>query len=81
MSANSSPKGGEEIQVKSSFDFGSNNNIYNNNFDKPYPIILSKKIICILLTVISLNHAFIYISPGILSSCITQIKFEMKLSD
>ena len=79
MSENSSPKAdGDEVQVKSSLDYSSN--IYNNNFDK-YPMVLSKKIICILLSLISLNHAFLYISPGILSSCITQIKFEMKLSD
>ena len=79
MSEISSPKtDGDEVHVKSSLDYSPN--IYNNNFDK-YPIVLSKTIICILLSLISLNHAFLYISPGILSSCITRIKFEMKLSD
>ena len=67
----------EEVQVKSSFDFNQN---VDNNIDR-LPILLSKKIIWILLVLISLNHAFLYISPGILSSGITQIKYEMKLSD
>lgn len=76
MSENTSPKR-EEVPVKSSLDYSQN--IDNN--EKLFPIILSKKLIWVLLTLISLNHAFLYISPGILSSCITQIKFEMKLSD
>lgn len=68
----------EEVQVKSSLDF---NQTIDNNNDKSLQIVLSKKIIWILLILISLNHAFLYISPGMLSSCITQIKFELKLSD
>ena len=67
-------KGEKEVQIQSTFDFN------QQNFKKN-SIILSKKIIWILLVLISLNHAFLYISPGILSSCITQIKFELKLSD
>ena len=77
MSENESSKSDkEEVQVKSSLDF-------NQNFDSMhrFPIILSKKIIWTLLILISLNHAFLYISPGILSSYITRIKFELKLSD
>ena len=69
----------DEVQVKSSFDFNQN---LDNNIDRlRLPILLSKKIIWLLLALISLNHAFLYISPGILSRCITQIKYEMKLSD
>ena len=67
----------EEVQVKSSFDFNQN---LDNNIDRLL-ILLSKKIIWLLLALIFLNHAFLYISPGILSRCITQIKYEMKLSD
>ena len=75
MSETASPK--KEVSVKSSFDFSQN--IDAN--EKAFPFVLSKKIIWVLLALISLNHSFLYISPGILSSCITQIKFEMKLSD
>ena len=63
-----------DIQIKSSFDFNQNSYFRNSNN-------LSKKIIWILLILMSFNHAFLYISPGILSSCITRIKFELKLSD
>ena len=66
----------EDVPIKSSEEFNKINDI-----NKPPKIILSKKKIWILMILISLNHAFLYISPGILSSCITQIKFEMKLSD
>ena len=76
MSENSIPQ--REVQVKSSIDYNQNS---DNNNDKSFIIILSKKIIWLLLVLISLNHAFLYISPGILSSCITQIKFELKLTD
>ena len=75
MSETASPK--KEVSVKSSFDFSQN--IDAN--EKAFPFVLSKKIIWVLLALISLNHSFLYISPGILSSCITQIKFEKKLSD
>ena len=68
--------GREKVQIKSSFDH--NQNKYNTN---SYSNTLSKKLIVLLLILISLNHAFLYITPGILSSCITQIKFELKLSD
>ena len=67
-------KGEKEVQIQSIFDFNLKN--YKKN-----SILLTKKLIWILLVLISLNHAFLYISPGILSSCITQIKFELKLSD
>jgi MFS family permease len=68
----------EVVEVKSSLDF---NNSSDNNSDKSLPPLLSKTIIWLLLILISLNHAFLYISPGMLSSCITRIKFELKLSD
>ena len=68
----------EVVEVKSSLDFNSSTDI---NSDKSIPIRLSKKIIWFLLILISLNHAFLYISPGMLSSCISRIKFELKLSD
>jgi predicted MFS family arabinose efflux permease len=66
----------EDIPVVLSEDFNKINDI-----NKPPKILLSKRKIWILMILISLNHAFLYISPGILSSCITQIKFELKLSD
>ena len=66
----------EDVPVVSSEDFSKINDV-----NKPPKVILSKKKIWILMILISLNHAFLYISPGILSSCITQIKFELKLSD
>ena len=65
----------EVVSVKSSLEFS------QNNTDKSSYTLLSKKIIWFLMVLISLNHAFLYISPGMLSSCITQIKFELKLSD
>ena len=66
----------EDVPVVSSEDFSKINDV-----NKPPKVILSKRKIWILMILISLNHAFLYISPGILSSCITQIKFELKLSD
>jgi len=66
----------EDVPIKSSEEFNKINDI-----NKPPKILLSKKKIWILMILISLNHAFLYISPGILSSCITQIKFELNLSD
>ena len=66
----------EDIPVVLSEDFNKINDI-----NKPPKILLSKRKIWVLMILISLNHAFLYISPGILSSCITQIKFELKLSD
>ena len=68
--------GKEDVPVVSSEDFSKINDV-----NKPPKVILSKRKIWILMILISLNHAFLYISPGILSSCITQIKFELKLSD
>ena len=66
----------EDVPVVSSEDFSKINDV-----NKPPKVLLSKRKIWILMILISLNHAFLYISPGILSSCITQIKFELKLSD
>ena len=66
----------EDVPVVSSEDFSK-----INDANKPPKVLLSKRKIWILMILISLNHAFLYISPGILSSCITQIKFELKLSD
>ena len=66
----------EDVPVVSSEDFNKINDV-----NKPPRVLLSKRKIWILMILISLNHAFLYISPGILSSCITQIKFELKLSD
>ena len=78
MSENSSPKTMKEevqdIPVKSSLDLKQKK--YKSS-DK----ILSERILWILLILICLNHAFLYISPGILSSCITQIKYEINLTD
>lgn len=79
MSETSSPKN-EEVPVKSSIDL-EEKGIDNYNYDKSFQKLLSKKIIWILMILISLTHALIYISPGILSSCITQIKIELDLSD
>ena len=42
---------------------------------------LSENIIWLLMFIISIIHGIICISPGILSSCITEIKKEFKLSD
>ena len=78
MSETSSPKS-EEVPVKSSIDL--DKDIENYNYDKSFQKILSKKIIWTLMILISLSHALIYISPGILSSCITHIKIELDLSD
>lgn len=66
----------EHIPIVSSEDFSK-----INDGNKPPKVLLSKRKIWILMILVSLNHAFLYISPGILSSCITQIKFELKLSD
>jgi predicted MFS family arabinose efflux permease len=79
MSETSSPKN-EEVPVKSSIDI-EEKGVVHYNFDKSFQQLLSKKIIWILMILISLSHALIYISPGILSSCITQIKIELGLSD
>ena len=79
MSETSSPKN-EEVPVKSSIDI-EEKGVVHYNFDKSFQQLLSKKIIWILMILISLSHALIYISPGILSSCITQIKIELDLSD
>ena len=78
MSETSSPKN-EDDPVKSSIDL--DKSIDNYNYGKSFQKILSKKLIWILMILISLSHALIYISPGILSSCITQIKKELDLSD
>ena len=43
--------------------------------------ILNENIIWLIMFLISLIHGLICISPGILSSCVTEIKKEYKLSD
>ena len=54
-------------------------NVYTNN--NKSNIKLSKNIIWIIMSIISLIHGLICISPGILSSYITEIKNEFNLSD
>ena len=43
--------------------------------------LLSENIIWLIMCIISLIHGLICISPGILSSCVTEIKKEFNLSD
>ena len=53
----------------------------NVNYLTNYENSLSEKTIWILMSIISLIHGLICISPGILSSYVTEIKNEFKLTD
>ena len=44
-------------------------------------VLLSENIIWLIMYIISLIHGLICISPGIISSCVTEIKNEFNLSD
>ena len=54
-----------------------NINIKSNEINQ----VLSENIIWLIMTIISLIHGLICISPGILSSCVTEIKKDFNLSD
>ena len=57
----------------------SNGNINININSSEY--LLSSKIIWLLMSIISLIHGLICISPGILSSYVTELKAEFNLND
>ena len=67
-----------KVKVKASTDINAQNNEPNCRIE---PLILSKSIIWFLVVLISLNSAFLSISPVILNSSKNQIKFELKLSN
>ena len=58
-----------------------NNSINEKIENTEKNLILSEKIIWLIMIIISLIHALICISPGILSSYVTEIKNEFILSD
>ena len=62
-----------KVKVKASTDINAQNNEPNCRIE---PLILSKSIIWFLVVLISLNSAFLSISPVILNSSKNQIKFE-----
>ena len=66
----------KSVSVKTTNEINNSNNYANIRIE----LILSKSIIWFLLILISLNSAFLSISPTILEHSQRQIKFELKLS-
>ena len=58
-----------------------NTSIGNNSKNNQFQTNLKENIIWLIMSIISLIHGLICISPGIISSFVTEIKNEYTLSD
>ena len=65
------------VKVKSSNDMANPGSETNGRIET---IVLFKSIIWLLLILISINHAFLSITPITMNRCKSRIKFELKLS-
>lgn len=66
-----------KVKVKTSTEVNFPSNDANGRIES---LNINKSIIWLLVILISLNSAFLYMSPVILNNCKNQIKFELKLS-